>query len=401
MSRTIVTVAAAAMMSAALLLSPLSANARRCEDSPPETLLSLYSKSSEIHVGRYVRTEDFSVSEQGEDYTVVQVRKHFTIAETLKGPSRANFFTQEDEYRYPEEDTAGEDEHGGEIVKLEPGDSVMLFTMADPESGAQVLTDYNDGVKKLTADEIKSYTNRVEELNSLFRSGEPTESAVLKWLFKAIEDPLTRWEGAYELVSGFQYIDWKKEVEASRAEQIAKGEVVENFDFQDEFFEQSAESSRYAQRLSDSDRRRLVDILISSKLIERTKDNEFSNAIAAQDAMIELVSRWPDRRVAVYMVNELRRGDGPPYGASRMMYAIAKALDSDLLEGLTEKYIEVYWEDDEKIESEHHYEVPVDPATGQPVKATTYGELRGWMVARFLEKSDALLTTGGREQPSK
>src|SRR5690606_22574675 len=110
MSRTIVTIAAAAMMSAALLLSPLTASARRCEDKPPETLLSLYRKSSEIHVGRYDRTEDFAVIEQGEDYTVVQIRKYSTISGTLKGTARPDFFTQEDEYRYKGDDAAGQDE---------------------------------------------------------------------------------------------------------------------------------------------------------------------------------------------------------------------------------------------------------------------------------------------------
>ena len=404
MSRTIITIAAAVMLSAATLLSPLSASARRCEDKPPETLLSLYRKSSEIHVGRYVRTEDFAVIEQAEDYTVVQIRKHFTISETLKGTARTSFFTQEEEYRYQEEglteDVEYDDGHGYEMVKLQAGDAVMLFTAADPETGNLILTDYVDGVKKLDADEMKSYTERIEELSSLFKSGGPTEAAALKWILRAIEDPITRWEGAYELLSGVQYFEWKKEREEYLAEKTAKGETIEEWEYDLNYFDGGFDNSGYAKLLSESDRRRLVDLLVESVPVKRTKDNEYSLIVRGQDALTDLVGRWADRRVAGYLLTQIRSGDMQPYRTGQLMEVVANALGDSTLKGLGEKYSEIYYDDDELIEADSHVQVPVDPASGQPVKASTYGELRRWVMARFLEKSDLLLTTAGVEQPS-
>src|SRR5690606_3607759 len=118
MSRTIITIAAAAMMSAALLLSPISASARRCDDKPPETVMSLYRMSAAIHIGRFERVEDFAIVEQGEDGAVGQVRKHDSISSSLKGAPQQSFFTQEDEYRYAETGADEEfiDEHSYGIV---------------------------------------------------------------------------------------------------------------------------------------------------------------------------------------------------------------------------------------------------------------------------------------------
>jgi hypothetical protein len=403
MSRTIVTIAAAAMMSAALLLSPITASARRCEDKPPETLLSLYRKSAEIHIGRYERTEDFAVIEQAEDYTVVQVRKHFSISETLKGSSRTSFFTQEDEYRYSDSNYDGDeyaDEHGYSMVKLEAGDAVMLFTAADPESGNLILADYVDGVKKLSADEMKSYTARVEELGSLFRSGEPTEAEALKWIMKAIEDPITRWEGAYELLSGVQYLEWKKEREEYLAEKTAKGETIEEWEYDLNYFDGGFDNSGYAKLLSEGDRRRLVDLLIESKPIERTKDNEYSLLVRGQDALTDLVGRWADRRVAAYLLAEIRRGGAHYYRTGQLMDVVATALGDSTLKSLGEKYSEIYYDDEEPIAEDSHVQIPVDPATGRPIKASNYGQVRAWVMARFTEKSEVLLTTAAGEQPS-
>ena len=83
-----------------------------------------------------------------------------------------------------------------------------------------------------------------------------------------------------------------------------------------------------------------------------------------------------------------------------LMEIVAKALESSELRSLGEKYAEIYYEDDEPITAENGVEAPIDPATGQPVKAATFGELRRWVMDRFLEKSDVLLTTASAEQPS-
>ena len=82
------------------------------------------------------------------------------------------------------------------------------------------------------------------------------------------------------------------------------------------------------------------------------------------------------------------------------MEIVSKALDSSDLRSLGEKYSELYYEDDEAITAETGVQVPVDPATGQPVKVSTFGDLRRWVMDRFLEKSDVLLTTASAEKPS-
>src|SRR5690606_12842114 len=100
---------------------------------------------------------------------------------------------------------------------LKPGERVMLFTknLPEEEGGGTIYTDFADGVKKLNSSEMPIYEKRINELNAMFADGTPDNQRIVDWLVSLIEDPITRWEGAYELLSSAQTNEWQAENEAN------------------------------------------------------------------------------------------------------------------------------------------------------------------------------------------
>src|SRR5688500_6419550 len=95
---------------------PVSASARRCDERMPLTLLALYRSSESLYVGKYEKTVDGDPTEDTAGYTAVPIKKHFSIASSLKGESRRLLTLGDTEYRYKNVEPAveAEPEHGDE-----------------------------------------------------------------------------------------------------------------------------------------------------------------------------------------------------------------------------------------------------------------------------------------------
>jgi hypothetical protein len=402
MFRSLLTAISVAAVTAVTLMSPSAALARRCDDKPPETLLSLYRKSSEIHIGRYDRTEDFAVVEQGEDYTLVDIRKHFSISTTLKGEPRKFFVAEEQEYRYPQAEGESEDlemeEYG--MMPLKAGDTVMIFLKMDAETGSIVFSDYRDAIKKLDKDEMASYERRVGELNSIFASGPADDAALLRFIIDMTEDPVTRWEGAYELVSGFEKLEYKKQREEYLAEKAAKGEKIEDWEYEVGIYGEDPDAfdnTVFAKMLTDADKQRLTDIMIDGT--SNAKEGKDESGMIAQGnyMMTELVGRWADMRLASHLLTGLRDESNEQYMNAKFMEIISNVLDNDMITGLSQKYGNLYHSDDEIVPAE---EAPAGNA-GEVPRQITYGELKAHVLEDFVSKSEQLLATGAIYEPSK
>src|SRR5687768_15071186 len=175
-------------------LLPQTATARRCGVKEPETLLSLYQNSDAIYVATFDKTVEGKVIEDTDDYTAVEIKKHFTVSSTLKGKSRKFFVLEEQDYRYkaqnvvgmervqpdaepaaePEMETTEEtgpeeepeaDEETEDETELKSGDTLLLFVAKGGEGEPDTLADYRDGIKKLSMEHIGVYEARIRELN--------------------------------------------------------------------------------------------------------------------------------------------------------------------------------------------------------------------------------------------
>lgn len=389
-------------------ISPATAaTARRfCPDEPPKTLLALYRTSDSIHIGRYDRLEEGAVSEDNEDYTVVDIKKHFSFSSTLKGEPRKFFTLEEKDYRYKnqQEDEHGEEAEEGEygdlyMPQVEPGDSVILFLKnGEGEDAAPVLTDWSGSLKKVTKDEMDSYERRLNELNSILGGKKVNDQAIVRWLVEATRDPNTRWEGAFELLQSFQSAEWKKQREEQIAEMKKNGETVE-----EDVESDQPDTSAYSTLLTDAQKSELMNIVLDSR-----PDNDnapTSRQKRGDGALIDLVTRWGDTRFATFLVDRLRNSTvDNHYERFDLMTKIADVLKDDELSSISSKFSDVTYQDDNAVVGDGAE--PQNTADGDDntipaenaAPKVTYRELRAELIADFVSRSDAVIAKANNKQ---
>ena len=414
MLRSLVCAAAIFFLLVSVCLIPQNALARRCPVKMPETLLSLYQNSDSIYIAAYDRLEEGKVIEDTEDYTSIGRKKHFIVSTTLKGDAQKFFVLEDVEYRYkerqlevaeeavePEEpeapadtEKAGSDSEAKtepetteadeevDFVIAEPqltaGDAVLLFVRKGSDEGSPQLTDYRDGLKKLSPERLATYEKRINELNGIFAEKKVSHERLLEWLIRCAQDPLTRWEGTYELLSAVQQLEWQQQSVERRRERIANGEPVEEVapepaEGENEIPAQgrrkNIDTTVFAKMIDPNQKQLLADILLyrSTTAAEKSQKQE---SVRGDHELIELIKRWGDPRLLNFLLDSLRAGSGEPYYKAATMETIAELLDDDEAELLADKYQEVAWEDETDIVGQQKdEEEPVDEAeseTDQP-----------------------------------
>ncbi|MEJ7847307.1 MAG: hypothetical protein WKF92_04365 [Pyrinomonadaceae bacterium] len=384
----------------------------------PETLLALYQNSDAIHIARFDKAEDGEISEQTDDYTAISIKKHFSISSTLKGDSRKFFVLDQVDYRYKSTDKSEEMEDPDEIVKLNAGDTLLLFLKKGEDEEGLQLTDYRDGTKKLSAADIGVYEARIKELNAIFRAEKVDEFEIVRWLIRCAEDKVTRWEGTFEMLQSVQSSEWKEKEVERRDEMLKRGEALDP--------EEAAEPDKpgvfvtgttiFAKILEANQKQALSNLLLDRPL--PNKDEAVKTEIAGDAELIELVQRWGDARLPAYLLDQLRAGLTEPYVVSQLMNSIAGILGDGKLSKFAEKYGEISYEDasaevpeaaqPEGVPSGVEKVISVDelpaaePENAETLivsekeavdeetvaaKKTTYKELRQEILAKFLERS--------------
>lgn len=442
-----------------MCLLPQTAAARRCPVKEPETLLSLYQNSDAIYVAAFDKVVDGEILETTEDYTSLKIEKHFTITSALKGPSR-KFFTLEDrDYRYkaaapePGEEAEEEYDEDDSSAELKSGDTLLLFLKKaedieeDEENtkapAAMELTDYRDGIKKLSVEEIGVYEARIKDLNSIFSDKKVSDSRLLEWLIRCAEDPATRWEGTYELLQSVRNLEWVQQAAEKRKSRIANGlPVEEEADAEDdaasrengdaeESVHKNVDTRVFAKIIDAGQKQQLANILLNN-VSAKPAEGEQAERIAGETELIELVRRWGDPRLVGFLIDRLRAGSEEPYFAAETMGMIAQIVNDKDLTGLAEKYSETGYEDDDAIvetsaeeteqavpeaetskeELPESSEPPAEPAskeadvnddeTDEPkIKKITYKELRAELMQKFLVQCDRVLADGNAEKKAK
>ncbi len=377
---------------------PENVSARsRCPVKEPETLLSLYQNSDAIYIATFDKTVDGEITEDTPDYSAHNIKKHFSISSALKGESRKFVVLEDTDYKYKNtvqsSDESGDDEEYEDpesSLRLKPGDTLLLF-LKNGEDGP-ALTDYRDGTKKLSMDHIGVYEARIRDLNAIFSSKKVNEARIVEWLVRCAEDPVTRWEGTFELLQSFKNLEWQKQTAEERLARIARGEPVEvepeeETEAGDEEGDaeestlKNVDTSSFAKLLDANQKQTLANILLNRPALTPDETEKEESEIAGDEELIELVKLWGDPRLVGFLIDELRANADDPYLAVQSMGTIADILHDKELKSIAEKYGVIAYEDDASE--------PVDPdetGTGAEVVAIQVEPVR----AANTEKSTVL-----------
>ncbi len=361
------------------LLLPVRTTA--CPVKEPETLLSLYRNSDAIYVARFDKVEDGEVTENTDELTVVNIKKHFDVSSALKGETRKLFVLEETEYRYkpaatpstePSADSEAQEseepeEFGEETPfgarNLESGDLLLLFLKKGEDGKTLELTDYRDAIKKMTPQRLESYEARIRELNSIFSAKKVDHAAIVEWLVKCTQDPATRWEGAYQFQMSFELLNRLEtqkqgEVEAdeessveSEETEVPESETARHDDAEAEESargeEDEPDDSLYASLLSDGQKQTLMNILLERR--PASPQDEQDRLSLGDKVLIDVVANWGDNRLAKFLLDRLQGAADEPYFVSELMSTIAKALSNEGLEKIASEYSDVYYQDDDEL----------------------------------------------------
>ena len=192
------------------------ASAKAAPVRAASTLLSLYTRSDVIAIGRFDKREEFGTNRIGEGFTAVTTRTYFDVSTVLKGEPRKFVLIEDEEFRYqvlresdgPRQAVFVDDFESFDVeAQPVPGDTVILFLSGSGDS--LVLADQRDGVRKISAESQIVITDRIRELNSIFTSEKVDPAKLASWLVRCIEHPATRWDGTHELRQGLRRSDWE------------------------------------------------------------------------------------------------------------------------------------------------------------------------------------------------
>jgi len=429
---------------------------KRCPEEPPSTLLSLFKRSDAVYIGKFDKTADGEVTRTDEDSKTVSVSEHFSISNTVKGESRKFFVRTYDAYRYtgsaaaevetpdaeevsadqiPEVEAPEEEFEDDSYRSLKPGDNVMLFLRyveeGDGEEGVKKgkrvldLTHYRDGIKRLEDTELSSYEARVKELKGILSKKNGNDADVLNWLIRCIDDPVTRWEGAFELHSSFQNLDWKERRKAEEQESAADEAGAENESADEVVEEEIAEeddefdNSVYAGLLTDAQKTQLMSIAISSKSAKADEKTSVRRDRDGDRVLFDVVKRWGDSKLAAAMLDRLRGTGEDNYEKHNWMSSIAEVLKDKELSSISEKFSNATYQDDDeefddtkdKVEDEVIDGPAVEPEESEESEETsgpateegsvdtvekadkkTYKQYRDELFADFIGKATALIS---------
>ena len=153
----------------------LPTRAQACPVKLPETLLSLYRSSDSIYIATFAKEEQLSITEDTEDYTATEIKKHFDISSTLKGEPRKLFVLDDTEYKY--KSRAEENENaadGGEAVAEEAEEEVV----EDVEEDVAVVDGRRGGVVHAGPVLDRVHEMEVAEKQQVQARRQPTRDAV-------------------------------------------------------------------------------------------------------------------------------------------------------------------------------------------------------------------------------
>lgn len=424
-----------------------------CGEREPVTLLALVRQSKTIHIATYRGQEEGEIkTDEDEETKYREIKRNFDVTSTLKGetakfvsiPNREYIWDdpsgnvaiteqpqtesipageaekpekiEEHPVTEPEvvDESEGYDEEG--YKPLSVGDTVILFLKTNEETKEIEATDFVDGIKNLSPADIAVYEARINEIKPILAAKKPNTEKILDWLVRLTEDPVTRWDGAYELEMSFFALEQRTAMENERKETPKKDdEPVDEIPYNNETLDTGL-STLYASKLNEYHKQTLTNIMVQSRY-RNAKNKAGSDGLVNGDReLMRIVARWADEQVASVFVDQIRSGEFSTYDTASLMIHVSTILGDKQLGTLAEKFEEIsFRDDDEEIETAKpavNMEVAnrengafpegvtpeTQPVTGKaankpdPKKpAVTYKRIRDELTSKFLKRADAIM----------
>lgn len=270
---------------------------------------------------------------------------------------------------------------------LVAGEEMLLFLKATrPEPGRKArggyeVADTQYGIKKVTGKELRTYVDRIEELSQLNRDNGPVDAAIVEWLVRCAEDPATRWEGAYELVTSIdrdasQRVDEDTQAESTTSTSAESARTEEEPDPQE-----ADEEPDFSALLTAEQKTRLMTALFQT---EEVQDRDLQ--------LMELAHRWKDPRLTPFLIKQLHRLEAePPRLAERLVDIVATALNDETIEQLAEDYESNVSYPDEDSEDEPGEARPQRAKAARDNEVAAAIQTRRDLLAAFLQAVEAVL----------
>jgi hypothetical protein len=255
---------------------------------------------------------------------------------------------------------------GGQIDRAPgAGEHLLLFlTRRETNDGYDITRD-SYGVRIISSAELKVYRRRVEELGVIMRQNPPDKGDLVEWVVRCAEDPATRWDGAYELLSN-QYAeksfaananaatanveapaeaagDASRTPETSAAAVAAESEPVVAGEAalvkSDDAFPSDAEIIELPIYTSDSAINFLARLTVEQKqrLLESLYNTQ--SVTYSEVTLLEVVKDWSDERLVPFLLSHLQRiKDNPDYYAEQIISLVAQKLNDKELVQLADRY---------------------------------------------------------------
>ena len=297
----------------------------------PQPLRTLYNNSELIVLGRVGNTE--RLQREG---SAVLTKTPLKISSTLKGQTRKSTV-------YVYNWTYGED---AAQQPFATGDDVLVFLKRRQDrQTSKVLDGYEVdypryGVKKLSAADLAIYVSRIKELNEI-KQTDVDSPEIAEWLVRCVEEPATRWEGAYELASSAEDRPEQDDEEDADSEQPDgnAAEVPSAATASDE--KKNPEEAQASDEEEESETL-LIDMLTAHQK-ERLASALFSTVVLSERdrELIEIEMDFKEARLLTFLISQLHALEtDPPELVETLVGDVAELMKDEEVTRLANEYSE-------------------------------------------------------------
>lgn len=387
-SRRLVLLALTASLAALLVSLAATETGSACSTGPPpKPLRALYTESDLVVVARAGQTVPVEMASLDQRLKVYLLKTNLNVDSTLKGQGNHGLITLYSlRWVAPnqDEEPALHDYYSG-------GDKLLFFLKQRVDGEGYEQADPSYGVKTLSDAELRVYVERMNELALIMQQEKPDPARIVEWLVRCAEEPATRWEGLYELITSKNVAESKEAAEKEAAAEKELTAEAESGEESGEAAEGEGEADQAdlshgeaAEGAGDSEASpgegdganadpRLVRMM-SVRAIMYTPDPELAGLLTAEQkkrladvlfnvkevtgaelSLIAMVKEWRDPRFVPFALAQLRRYvDDPPYFAEPLMTALAESLGNEGLMKLAESYSEnsIYYDEEAEATAE-------------------------------------------------
>ena len=321
-----------------------------CPGPPPQPLRTLYLRSESIVIARVGKSEvlkEENASEDEGESGPTQIRTALLVSSTLKGEHQPVVYVRHNIYG----------DYKDKLSSASADDTLLVFLVRVPEMDGYYV-DMNYGLKILPEADLKVYVSRIEELASIMKSGNPTDTEIVEWLVRCAEERATRWEGAFELAMSHYLLEQQADQNTESTEtQVSEDEATEaplegGYEQAEIIFTNSFDSeypkSAFAKLLTASQKNRLATALVNS---DKLSGDDYY--------LLDLVQRWDDARLVPFLLTQLdlisrpdQKEQAPAYFTENLMTIVADKLGDDALKEMVKRLTENLYNRTESYDDE-------------------------------------------------